>query len=453
MRRRITIAIVGTVAATLLIAGLGTLVFARVGAKQHTVSQLRAQVVDITSAAEQGAFGNLGGANPSSQPQRRLLTVLRTVLRLDGAEVLIVGPRGATAGQLPAGISANDIDLQRLAAGQVISGSKGDLVFAAGAFTRGQSTVVIVVTRRTGVELGAAARWFLLAAAITLAVGATVAARLSRSLTEPLREADAASRRIATGDLAVRLPQPPDSATDELADLARSINSMAGTLERSKGLEQQFLLSISHDLRTPLTSIQGYAEAIADGATSDVPHAAAVIQTEARRLARLVSDLLALAKLDAHQFNLDLQPIDVTEVVAGTVDGFGPEAQAAELIVRTEASGPVPAIADVDRLAQVVANLVENAMAYAASEVVVRVAATPTGALITVEDDGPGIASEDLPHVFERLYVSKAQPRRRESGSGLGLAIVRELVLAMGGDVGAEQGATGGAHLTVTLRR
>ena len=120
---------------------------------------------------------------------------------------------------------------------------------------------------------------------------------------------------------------------------------MTETLQRSRGLEQQFLLSVSHDLRTPLTSIQGYAEAIADGTVADTARAGAVIVAEARRLDRLVRDLLELARLDARTFSFDIRPVDITEVVAGCLDGFGPEAGEAAVTLRTDMAGldPEPA--------------------------------------------------------------------------------------------------------------
>src|SRR5213078_4532728 len=126
--------------------------------------------------------------------------------------------------------------------------------------------------------------------------------------TRPLREAQDATRRISAGDLTTRLPVAKPGAKDELTSLAESINAMAESLERSKGLERQFLLSVSHDLRTPLTSIRGYAEALAERKAKP-GHAAAVILSEARRLERLVGDLLELAKLDARRFSLDMRAI------------------------------------------------------------------------------------------------------------------------------------------------
>jgi two-component system sensor histidine kinase BaeS len=171
-------------------------------------------------------------------------------------------------------------------------------------------------------------------------------------------------------------------------------------------------------------------------------------------LERLVQDLLDLARFDARRFDLHLRAIDLAEVVADTGEGFRPAAEELGLRLDVEAgpSGVITANADPDRLAQVVANLVENALKYARTTVRVAVGAWPGAAVISVDDDGPGIAAEDLPRVFDRLFISARSPAR-PVGTGLGLAIVTELVSAMGGAVRAESptSATGGTRVVVTL--
>ncbi len=177
-----------------------------------------------------------------------------------------------------------------------------------------------------------------------------------------------------------------------------------------------------------------------------------MILTESRRLERLVRDLLDLARLESRQFTLAVSEVDLVDVAAATVDGFRPDAQANGIeLSMTGATGGLVVRADPDRLAQVVANLVDNALKYARANVTVRANREGTTAILVVEDDGPGIAPEDLPHVFERLYVSRHEPVRRETGSGLGLAIVHELVVAMGGTVTAEAAPAGGARMAVRL--
>jgi two-component system sensor histidine kinase BaeS len=226
---------------------------------------------------------------------------------------------------------------------------------------------------------------------------------------------------------------------------------MAEALDRSRGLERQFLLSVSHDLRTPLTSIRGYAEAIAEGTAPDAARAAGVISAESRRLDRLVRDLLELAKLDARRFSLDVRATDVAEVVEVTAEGFRPAAEEAGVTMTIDAAGAMTAAADPDRLAQIVANLTENAMKFAAGRIVVGAAGHPGTVVVWVDDDGPGIAPAELAQVFERFYSSARTPAR-QVGTGLGLAIVRELAGAMGGAVRAEASDLGGARMVVTLR-
>jgi len=359
---------------------------------------------------------------------------------------------------IPAGVRLTSGDYTALRDGQILSGSTARQVWAAMPLNRqpnqsAKYVAVMFLTRDTTPTIGSGVGWFVLASIATLLLGALIAARLSRRLTKPLSEATAATARIAHGDLSVRVPEHNVGSTDELDALARSINEMADSLERSRGLERQFLLSVSHDLRTPLTSIRGYAEAIADGAAPDAREAAGVILAESRRLERLVRDLLDLAKLEGRQFSLQLGTVDLGELMSDSVDGFRHEMEEAGLRLELHRPDhPVLALADRDRLAQVVANLVENAHKYASGSIAVTVIDDPTGPRVEVADDGPGIAPEDLPHVFERLYVAGHQPKRKEVGSGLGLAIVRELTEAMGGGVRAEADPGGGARIVVQLR-
>ena len=161
-----------------------------------------------------------------------------------------------------------------------------------------------------------------------------------------------------------------------------------------------------------------------------------------------MGDLLELAKLDARRFSLDVRATDIAEVVNDTAEGFRPAADAAGVRLTVESRpGATSAAADPDRLAQVMANLIENALKFAAGAIRVGGA----GIEAWVEDDGPGIAEADLPHVFEAFWQSSRAPAR-QVGTGLGLAIVAELVAAMGGTVRAEPLAAGGARMVVTLR-
>jgi two-component system sensor histidine kinase BaeS len=228
---------------------------------------------------------------------------------------------------------------------------------------------------------------------------------------------------------------------------------MAASLARAQGTQRQFLMSVSHDLRTPLTSIRGFAEALSDGATTDVTYAAGVIGSSARRLERLVTDLLELAKLESGAFSLHSVTLDLSDVVSQAAQALEPAAAGLSLSIELETEGEALCVADPDRVGQVVANLVENALKFATSRVTVGTRRSGDGWLEAfVEDDGPGIPWADLERVFERLYQSRLSAGR-ELGSGLGLAIVDELVKAMGGRARAESptGPNGGTRVVVVL--
>jgi two-component system, OmpR family, sensor kinase len=438
--RRLVVTIVGVVAAALAVASIGTVVILRLEARAEARTELRDQAERLASRVE------------TVQAPGALQAVTRA-LRLEGADVLRLDADGRLRGTIPAGVSLADLDPERLAAGRTVSGvAPGGLAFAGAPVDRGGSTLVLVLTRQVDTGRKLVGPWFLVAVVASLALAAAVAGNLARRLTRPLREAQEATRRIASGDLAVRVPEDVGDGT-ELAGLARSINAMAESLERSRGMERQFLLSVSHDLRTPLTSIRGFGEALSEGRAPDPAHAGSVITTEARRLERLVGDLLELAKLDARRFSLDIRATDVAEVVSDTIEGFRPAAEGAGLALDLDLrhGSPAPAAADPDRLAQIVANLVENALKFASSRISVSVGGDANGPRVAVDDDGPGIAADDLDHVFEPFYQSARAPVR-QVGSGLGLAIVSELAAAMGGSVRAETLAGGGTRVVVSLR-
>jgi signal transduction histidine kinase len=287
--------------------------------------------------------------------------------------------------------------------------------------------------------------WLALGSLAALLLAVIAAYAIAQSLSAPLLSATAAYRRIASGDLDIRVSEVRTAQSrraDEVDELLGALDSMAESLKRARDQERQFLLSVSHDLRTPLTSIRGYAEALSEGAVTDPARSAAVIVSEARRLERLVKDLLDLAKLESNQFTLNPVDTDVTDLVTDIADGFLPSARQADLTLSLSAAETIRAHIDADRVAQVIANLIENALKFAREEVVVGAKTTATGVEIFVHDDGPGIDERDLPFVFDRSFTSDRQPTRK-IGSGLGLAIVHELAGAMHATVSIDTGETG----------
>ena len=438
MRRRLTIAVLAVVVVTLVLTVAGSLLLVRRAAISSAES-------DLTSQTQ--ALAELLATRSAVLTDERVLAILRQVGSYDFLRPVGLSPAGQFT-DLPAPLSPADLDVAALQAGQTVTGNVGSIVFVAepvsltvrqrqslGAIPAAD-LAVLVVTRHAHDPVNGTG-YFVIVAAVVLVVGAAVAAVLARRVSEPIRRALGTTEQIAAGDLDARVPVRAHDYP-ELVALADAINSMGDSLARARGLERQFLLSVSHDLRTPLTSIRGYAEALAEGATDDVPGAAAVIGTEARRLERLVQDLLDLARLDARRFSLDMTVVDAAQVAAGVVDAFGPEASGFAVTLRGPDRRPGPqVVADRDRLAQVVANLVENALSFATGDVTVEVGTDGGWCTVAVTDDGPGIPPGELQQVFDRHFTGERARARRRVGTGLGLAIVAELTRAMGGTVGA----------------
>jgi signal transduction histidine kinase len=243
-------------------------------------------------------------------------------------------------------------------------------------------------------------------------------------------------------------PVPVEGAT-EIATLAVAFNELAAQLRQAQEAERSFLLSVSHELKTPLTAIRGYAEAVEDGAV-DPREASATVAFEARRLERLVHDLLDLARMNRTDFSVRNTEIDLAEVAEDAVRRYQQQAENFGVALHAVGDAPAPAIGDADRVLQVVSNLVENALRLTPPDGEVRVVTGP--GLLRVEDTGPGLAETDAEHAFERFYLHERYGRERRVGTGLGLAIVKELTLAMGGtvDVDSEPGRL--TVFTVRLR-
>lgn len=450
MGRRLVVAIVGVLVGGVVVVGLGTLVLTRFDSRHRDEDELAGQATA------------LGEALAEVQPARArpLAERFRAALGVDAVNVVALADPPQWMGAA---------DAARLRAGHQVSDRRGDRTYAAAPVALpgglparpapdGSAPPPRAVLLEDTAEAGAgvAGRWFVVAGLATVALGLAAAVGLARTLARPVADTAAAADRIAGGDLTARVAEPPPgSRPDELTRLARSVNAMAAGLARSREAERDFLLSVSHDLRTPLTSISGWAEALADGAAPDTRAAGETVRAAAARLDRLVGDLLDLARLRARAFTLTLGPVDLRDVVAGTAEGLRPELEDAGIALTLDLpAAPVMVAGDADRLAQVVANLLDNAGRFAAARVHVTVAAAAAGggrAGVAVEDDGPGIPPGERPLVFERLHSGTRQAARTGAGTGLGLAIVRELAVAMGGDARATGSAAGGARLVVTL--
>lgn len=278
-------------------------------------------------------------------------------------------------------------------------------------------------------------------AAVVVAALASIglAIVMARMLARPLREVGAAARRIADGDYAARVPR---DGPEEIASLADSFNQMAGSLEEQERMRRDFIANAAHELRTPLTNLQGYLEALRDGVIVADRATYESLWDEAERLVRLSRSLDALAEGDAADQPPALASIDLAAAIRSAVDLAEPAIGRAGLRLTISVPDVLPARANPDHLAQVLANLLSNAVRYtpAGGTVTVRAERRPGDLLVTVGNSGEPIPADDLERVFERFYrVEKSRDTAR-GGAGIGLAIVKQLVEAGGGRVGAESG-------------
>jgi histidine kinase len=295
----------------------------------------------------------------------------------------------------------------------------------------------------------------LLTAGVAAAVvGLATSALLLRQILRPLGEIAASSRRIAEGRYDERVAVP---ASDELATVATSFNAMAASLEQIEQQRVALIGNVAHELRTPLTGIEGYLEGLIDGVFAPEPETFGEMQHEVRRLRRLVEDLQTLSNVEAGQVRLHLADVDLDAVAQRVVSQLSPQATTACLEVEAVAgAAPLVAWADPDRVAQILLNLVGNAVRYTPEGgcITVRLGADEEHVWAAVVDTGVGIAAEELPLIFERFYRVDRSRARASGGSGIGLTIARHLAWAMGGDLSAASPGPGkGSTFTLTLPR
>ena len=280
----------------------------------------------------------------------------------------------------------------------------------------------------------------LIGASVGIVLGAFVAWWLLRRILRPLDRLTVASRAIASGDLAVRVPDPPDP---ELRGLAEAFNQMAATLERIEQLRRTLVENVAHELRTPLTSLQGYTEALADGVIEPTPDMLRTVHEEIVRLSHLVEELDQLARGERGEQAPARAEVDLSVIVQRAVAIASPELASRRISIRVEDPASLPRlIAEPDAIGQVVSNLMQNAARYTddGGTVVVRLVAEGDWVRCEIENTGLGIPAGELPYIWERLYRVDPSRNRATGGSGIGLAIVRQIVEAHGGQVGARSG-------------
>lgn len=293
-----------------------------------------------------------------------------------------------------------------------------------------------------------------LAGAIALLISLLAALVVLRAITRPLRSMTLASERMAAGDYDQHVAV--SQATDEVGQLAHAFNHMASEVKRVREMQRQFVANVSHDLRSPLTSIIGFSQALTDDTTitPQQRRAAEIINNEAERLYRLTRDLLDLSRLEAGRLALSKRPLDLNDVLRDVAVRYqAPQGGRAVRFVEDLSDAPLPILGDPDRLAQVAGNLLDNAVKFCAPGGEVRLRSVRQGgtAVVEVYNSGPGIAPKDVPRVFDRFYRGDHSRAQQTGGSGIGLAIVRELVHVHGGEVTPSSELGVGTTMTVRL--
>jgi len=463
VRRRFFWGMVSVAVVTVVIGGLTAAFLVDREVDRSVRAEFRRQAEATAALVDAGLRAEpAGGPAGPRAPLRnlgQLLTVVGAVGGHDYVEAALVGDRGAVtvlgegAGTLIDQIPGGAGRVERPVEFEAEVEGRSVAAFATPVPLPDRGTVLVVFG--TDLELvpwGAVAVRMLFAVALGVLLASLLAGSLSRFLTRRLEGLGGAAGRLASGDLSARAPVEGD---DEVTEVAVAFNDMAAQLEESRRREREFLVSVSHDLRTPLTTISGYAEAIDEGVVQggELTRVAGVLHRESDRLRRLVEDLMLLSRIEAREFSLRPEEVDLSGHLRGVVDAFRGRAEAANVALEADLPPCPPAHIDPDRVAQVVGNLLENALRYTPEGGRVRLGLADAGgyARISVADTGPGIEAEDLPHIFERLYVTGRYRPVRPEGSGLGLSIVKELVEAMAGTTRVDSTPGEGTTVAVML--
>jgi signal transduction histidine kinase len=292
--------------------------------------------------------------------------------------------------------------------------------------------------------------WSGLAAMVAAIIASFV---VSGWITRPLRHMAEVAGQIAAGDYTERVAY---ESGDEIGRFAGAFNEMAGRLEKTEEVRRDLLGTISHELRTPLATIEGYMQGLMDGVITAEPATYELVRHEASRLSRLVVNIERLSRLEAGGEAIRLQTVNATKAMEATVSALHPLFTQAEVTLGVSSDDPALEVrADPDKLAQILGNLLTNSLRYTPTGGSVRVTlrSRHDQVVFAVEDNGVGIPTKDLPHVFERFYRVDKSRSQAGGGSGIGLAVVKALVQQMGGTVEAESVPGVLTRFTFTLPR
>ncbi len=445
----------GSLAARIALLGVGIVLLTAVA-----TGLLAAGVIRSAGAnGGQRTLSELADLGVAIGPDRALLRVeFRPALRRAGVRLGLVARRGPVITRSPlVRDAARPQDLAALRQGGDVSRTTtvGTRTVYLEGRPLGDGRGLLLVQARadaTAADAGTLRRVLLglaISAAAAAAIGLVVAYRLAR----PLRRTAAAARELAAGRRDITLPAEGPS---EVVAVSEAVTTLAAALRTSEGRQREFLLSVSHDLRTPLTALSGYAESLAGGVVPPerTAEVGAVMQREAHRLDRLVGDLLDLARLGAADLRIELTSADLVGLARSTAPVWADRTGAAGVgFVLEVPDGPVPVRTDPARLRQALDGLFDNALRVtpAGAPVVLAVRGEPGAAVVEVRDGGPGLTDDDLQVAFEQGALHRRYRGVREVGTGLGLAIVHGLVTRLGGRIEAGHAREGGARFTIRL--
>ena len=420
-------------------------------------------VVVLTVAALVGTALGLS-ANQSAERQRATSAAAHAAAT---AYTNAGGWNNADLTQVSAIAAASDARLLITdAAGTVIQAPDSGMMMGPGMVGRsgGRSTTENVVvdgtvvgtvrlgfgTPATGTFQSIAWAWILVAAIVALASAITVSYFVTRRISRPLQRLADVAHDFAAGQREVRAAPEDILAPGELGELARAFDATAEDVVRSETARRQMAADVAHELRTPLAALQAGLEELRDGLVPPDRVRLDALHAQSLRLGRVVADLAELSAAETASLSLRRDSVDLSDVVADAVLAARPSLAAAQLVVTTNIAPSICVTGDAGRLHQAIGNLLANTSRYCrpGDSVVVTLEATSTAAVISVADTGPGIASSDLAHVFDRLW--RGQADSNDAGSGIGLAVVREIATAHGGV--ASVVSTEGEGATFTLR-
>lgn len=437
----LVVGLVGTVLTALLVSGQTQREFDQFIADRYG-TELKSELTDYytTNGSWQG-IGTILMRNPYYRPGGRGYVVAPVTLTDAEGVVVQSGQRERIGQQLSAKETKRGIpvEVDGVVVGRIVIDSMSD---HAPEPASPEADFIGRVRQAIMVSAGGAA-------VIALLLGIL----LARTIARPVRELTMATQVVAQGQLGHRVPV---RTNDELGDLARSFNQMSADLERASELRRQMTADIAHELRTPLSVILGYTEALSDNKLPGTPEIYTTMYGEAQLLSHLIDDLRTLSLADAGELPLNRQTCAPRALLERTASSYAARADQQGVELRVEADADLPAIlVDPERIAQVLGNLVSNALRYtpAGRSIVLAAAWTPGGAssLLKVQDQGSGITPDDLPHIFDRFYRGDRVRSQNEGESGLGLAIVKSIIEAHGGTIQVESVVDEGTTFTITL--